>query len=51
MVSPYANGDLHIVHALNKILKDFMNQYKLLGAPIAPMLKMLNAYAAPTHVL
>ena len=23
---PYANGDLHIGHALNKILKDFINR-------------------------
>eukprot|EP00249_Psilotum_nudum_P021805 c28258_g1_i1 orf=179-3460(+) len=27
---PYANGDLHIGHALNKILKDFVNRYQLL---------------------
>jgi len=27
---PYANGDLHIGHALNKILKDFINRYKVL---------------------
>ncbi|KAL6188589.1 hypothetical protein ACLB2K_039981 [Fragaria x ananassa] len=27
---PYANGDLHIGHALNKILKDTINRYKLL---------------------
>ena len=27
---PYANGDLHIGHALNKILKDFINRYQLL---------------------
>ena len=27
---PYANGDLHVGHALNKILKDFSNRYKLL---------------------
>ncbi len=27
---PYANGDLHIGHALNKILKDFINRYKML---------------------
>src|SRR5699024_7197577 len=25
---PYANGDLHIGHALNKILKDFIVRYK-----------------------
>ncbi|KAK7285391.1 hypothetical protein RJT34_20161 [Clitoria ternatea] len=27
---PYANGDLHIGHALNKILKDTINRYKSL---------------------
>lgn len=24
---PYANGDLHIGHALNKVLKDFINRW------------------------
>lgn len=27
---PYANGDLHIGHALNKILKDIVNRYQIL---------------------
>ncbi len=27
---PYANGNLHIGHALNKILKDIINRYQLL---------------------
>lgn len=27
---PYANGDLHIGHALNKILKDIINKFRLL---------------------
>ncbi len=27
---PYANGDLHIGHALNKILKDVINKFRLL---------------------
>ena len=32
---PYANGDLHIGHALNKILKDFINRYQsLLGKKV-----------------
>ena len=26
---PYANGDLHIGHAMNKILKDFLNRRQL----------------------
>ncbi|MEG2377494.1 MAG: class I tRNA ligase family protein, partial [Clostridia bacterium] len=25
---PYANGDIHLGHALNKILKDFVIRYK-----------------------
>lgn len=29
---PYANGDLHIGHALNKILKDIINRYKVVFA-------------------
>ncbi len=28
---PYANGDLHIGHALNKILKDFINRWGRAG--------------------
>ncbi|KAJ4834065.1 Isoleucine--tRNA ligase, chloroplastic/mitochondrial [Turnera subulata] len=28
---PYANGDLHMGHALNKILKDIINRYKSLS--------------------
>ncbi|CAG8632578.1 12489_t:CDS:10, partial [Funneliformis caledonium] len=28
---PYANGNLHIGHALNKILKDIINRYKVLN--------------------
>ena len=27
---PYANGDLHIGHAVNKVLKDIINRYKIL---------------------
>ncbi len=27
---PYANGPLHMGHALNKVLKDFINKYKIL---------------------
>ena len=28
---PYANGDIHIGHAMNKILKDFINRYKMMS--------------------
>ena len=27
---PYANGNLHMGHALNKVLKDIINKYQLL---------------------
>ncbi|KAF9604472.1 hypothetical protein IFM89_006754 [Coptis chinensis] len=35
---PYANGDLHIGHALNKVLKDIINRYKdeSEAVPLAP---------------
>ena len=28
---PYANGEIHIGHAMNKILKDFVNRYKMMA--------------------
>lgn len=28
---PYANGEIHIGHAMNKILKDFVNRYKMMS--------------------
>lgn len=28
---PYANGKIHIGHAMNKILKDFVNRYKMMN--------------------
>lgn len=32
---PYANGNLHMGHALNKILKDIINRYKV--SPLLPV--------------
>lgn len=35
---PYANGDIHLGHAMNKILKDFINRYKMMnGYDISPI--------------
>ncbi len=28
---PYANGNIHLGHAMNKILKDFINRYKMMN--------------------
>ncbi|KAL0486059.1 isoleucine tRS [Acrasis kona] len=46
---PYANGSLHIGHAMNKILKDTVNRYKLLkgfkikmGLPRSPYRATMN---------
>ena len=36
---PYANGDLHIGHALNKILKDIINRYQLLQVGLGRCLR------------
>ncbi|KAG2003298.1 isoleucyl-tRNA synthetase [Coprinopsis cinerea AmutBmut pab1-1] len=37
MVPPYANGDLHMGHALNKVLKDIINRFQLLmGRRVQP---------------
>src|SRR5699024_4223904 len=33
---PYANGDIHIGHALNKVLKDFIVRYKSMAGFHAP---------------
>ena len=33
---PYANGDIHIGHALDKILKDFVVKYKTLSGFRSP---------------
>jgi len=33
---PYANGDIHMGHALNKVLKDFIVRYKSMSGYNAP---------------
>ena len=34
---PYANGDIHIGHAMNKTLKDFIVRYKNMTGSSLPM--------------
>lgn len=43
---PYANGDLHIGHALNKILKDFINKYQSLKG--RKVLFVMNTHSMDT---
>jgi isoleucyl-tRNA synthetase len=44
---PYANGDLHIGHALNKILKDFIVRYKSLAGFDAPYVPGWDTHGLP----
>ncbi|ASK63568.1 isoleucine--tRNA ligase [Virgibacillus phasianinus] len=44
---PYANGDLHIGHALNKILKDFITRYKSMSGFSAPYVPGWDTHGLP----
>ncbi|MGG4179153.1 isoleucine--tRNA ligase [Virgibacillus pantothenticus] len=44
---PYANGDLHIGHALNKILKDFIIRYKSMSGYYAPYVPGWDTHGLP----
>ncbi|KAK9805259.1 hypothetical protein WJX72_009336 [[Myrmecia] bisecta] len=47
---PYANGDLHIGHALNKILKDFVNKYQLLQGRKAKYVPGWDCHGLPIEL-
>ncbi|WP_204517219.1 isoleucine--tRNA ligase [Brevibacillus fulvus] len=44
---PYANGDIHIGHALNKILKDFIVRYKSMAGFNAPYVPGWDTHGLP----
>lgn len=44
---PYANGDIHIGHALNKILKDFIVRYKSMSGYCAPYVPGWDTHGLP----
>ncbi|MGP7817584.1 isoleucine--tRNA ligase [Niallia sp. 01092] len=44
---PYANGDIHIGHALNKILKDFIIRYKSMTGFNAPYVPGWDTHGLP----
>ncbi|GAA0445757.1 isoleucine--tRNA ligase [Lentibacillus halophilus] len=46
---PYANGDLHIGHALNKILKDFITRYKSMSGFHAPYVPGWDTHGLPVE--
>lgn len=44
---PYANGDIHIGHALNKLLKDFIVRYKSMRGFDAPYVPGWDTHGLP----
>ncbi|MGG0718904.1 isoleucine--tRNA ligase [Robertmurraya massiliosenegalensis] len=44
---PYANGDIHMGHALNKILKDFIVRYKSMSGYSAPYVPGWDTHGLP----
>ena len=46
---PYANGNIHIGHALNKILKDFIVRYKNMSGFRAPYVPGWDCHGLPTE--
>ena len=46
---PYANGDIHIGTALNKILKDFIVRYKNMSGYDAPYVPGWDCHGLPTE--
>ena len=46
---PYANGDIHIGHALNKILKDFIVRYHNMAGYCAPYVPGWDCHGLPAE--
>ena len=44
---PYANGDIHIGHALNKTLKDIIVKYKTMQGHLAPYVPGWDCHGLP----
>lgn len=44
---PYANGDIHIGHVLNKSLKDFVIKYKNMSGYSAPFIPCFDCHGLP----
>ena len=47
---PYANGDIHIGHAVNKILKDIIVKSKTLGGHDAPYVPGWDCHGLPIEL-
>ncbi|MBI3325049.1 MAG: isoleucine--tRNA ligase [Candidatus Omnitrophica bacterium] len=44
---PYANGDIHVGHALNKVLKDFIVRYKTMRGFASPYVPGWDCHGMP----
>lgn len=44
---PYANGDIHIGHALNKVLKDFVLRYQTMQGKYVPYIPGWDTHGLP----
>lgn len=47
---PYANGDIHLGHSLNKILKDIIIRYKNMSGFKAPFIPGWDTHGLPTEL-
>lgn len=47
---PYANGNIHMGHALNKVLKDFVVRYKNMSGFKAPFVPGWDTHGLPTEL-
>ncbi|TAL50468.1 MAG: isoleucine--tRNA ligase, partial [Methylovulum sp.] len=48
---PYANGEIHIGHAVNKVLKDFIVKSKTLGGFDAPYIPGWDCHGLPIELM
>ena len=46
---PYANGEIHMGHALNKVLKDTVNRFKILQGYYTPFVPGYDTHGLPTE--
>lgn len=47
---PFSNGDIHLGHALNKILKDFVVKFRSMQGYDAPFVPGWDAHGLPTEI-
>ncbi|MCX7883435.1 MAG: isoleucine--tRNA ligase [Caloramator sp.] len=47
---PYANGDIHLGHTLNKVLKDIINKYKSLRGYYTPYVPGWDTHGLPIEL-